>query len=198
MERAFSLAGKGVGGARFIPFQAHPAQGLTNALPDLPGRQRQVTRTEGHIFLHGHAHDLVVRVLENHAHGPADPALQGGVPGIETIHGHSPLRRNEQGVQMLQERALPAAVVPGQGDVLSLAEAEVYPPEDIRPVLPVAKRNPIENDHCLPGPFTSFRRSRIFTQIRAATIIFTTSPGSGGRTPTIRALRRPSFATYIS
>ena len=51
---------------------ANSGQGIVYPLSNLLTGHPQVFRCEGHILLHHVGHDLVVRVLEHHAHPLAD------------------------------------------------------------------------------------------------------------------------------
>ena len=91
-------------------FQCH-----IHPLPDFVGRNADIFRTEGHVFLHDSRYQLVIRILENHAHLLPDIPDMGEVGGLHAFHIDFSVRRNEQGVQMPGQRGFPAAVRPDDG-----------------------------------------------------------------------------------
>ena len=60
--------------------------------------------------LHGVVNDLVVRVLEHHAHGLADIVEFLFVCGVHALHIHLAALRQQNGVEVLRQRGFAAAV----------------------------------------------------------------------------------------
>ena len=56
-------------------------------------------------------HNLVVRVLKHHAHPAANLQQEALVGGVHAVHIYLPAPRQEDGVHVLGERGLAAAVV---------------------------------------------------------------------------------------
>ena len=103
---------RGVAGVRC---HAHGGQRLIHPLADLGGGHAQVLRGEGHILLHHAGHDLVVRVLEHHAHPAADVQQGRLVGGVHAIHVHLAVGGQEDGVEVLGQGGLARAVVAQDG-----------------------------------------------------------------------------------
>ena len=90
---------------------AHRRQGVVHPLPDLPAGNPQVLRGEGHVLLHHVGHDLVVRVLEHHAHRPADGQQQMFVQGVHSLHIHMAPAGQQNTVERLGQGGLAGSVV---------------------------------------------------------------------------------------
>ena len=86
-------------------------QGVVHPAADLLGRDAQVLWGKGNIFLHHIGHDLVVRVLEHHAHGAADRQEKFLVGGVHPIHIDPASGGQKDGIEMLGQGGLTAAVV---------------------------------------------------------------------------------------
>ncbi len=140
-------AGQQVGG---VVRHAHGFQGGVHPLPDLRGGHAQVFRAEGHVLLHHAGHDLVVRVLEHHAHPAADVQQVFLAAGVQAVHVNLAPGGQEDGVEVLGQGGFARAVVAqhrhklprpdGQGEVIQhrggdplpggVAEGEVFGLED--------------------------------------------------------------------
>ncbi len=66
----------------------HGGQGIVHPAADLLRGHAQVLRGKGHVLLHHVGDDLVVRVLEHHAHPAADLQKQFLVGGVHALHVH--------------------------------------------------------------------------------------------------------------
>ena len=105
-------AGEQVRGVLAVLIHADKAQRGVHALADLLRFHAQVFRGEGHIVLHHVCHDLVVRVLEDHTDATAHIEDARLVGGVDPVHQHAPLVRDEDGVHVLGEGGLAGAVLP--------------------------------------------------------------------------------------
>ena len=90
---------------------ADGAQRVFHAPPDLLRRHAEVLGREGHVLLHHIRDDLVVGVLEHHAHAAADLEQQRFVHGVHAVDAHPAARGQQHGVEGLGERGFSAAVV---------------------------------------------------------------------------------------
>ena len=73
-------------------------------------RHAEVFQRKGHVLFHHSRHDLVVRVLEHHAHGLADIVEFLFVCGVHALHIHLAALRQQNGVEVLRQRGFAAAV----------------------------------------------------------------------------------------
>ena len=89
----------------------HGLQRRVHPRPDLRRGHAQILRGEGNVILHHAGHDLVVRVLEHHAHGASDVQQLFLVRGIHALHQHPALRGDQDAVEALCQRALAGAIV---------------------------------------------------------------------------------------
>ena len=109
-DALFLSAGQGV---RLMAFEArkpHVLKRLRHAFAQLIGGDAQVLGAEGHIVFHERGYQLVVGVLEHHAHRLADAIRAVGVRGGHVLHLHGALVGDKQGVQVLGQRRLAASV----------------------------------------------------------------------------------------
>ena len=110
---------------------AHLPEGGVHPLADLLGRHAQILRCEGHVVLHHVGDDLVVRILEDHAHGAADVqelVLVGGVhvPDPDLAGGGQ-----EDGVHVLEQSGFAGAVVAQHGHEAALGDLQAHAAEDL-------------------------------------------------------------------
>ena len=139
-------AGQKMGGVAGVFAHAHGGQGLVHPLPDLGGGHAQILRAEGHVLLHHAGDNLVIRVLEHHAHPAADVQQELLVAGVHAVHVHLARCGQENGVEVLGQGGFPRPVVAqhrhklprpdGQGDPVQhrggdallggVAEGEVF------------------------------------------------------------------------
>ena len=82
----------------------HVLKRLRHAFAQLVGGDAQILGTEGHVIFHKRGNQLVVGVLEHHAHRFADAVRAVGVRGCHVLHLDGALVGDEQGVQMLGQR----------------------------------------------------------------------------------------------
>ena len=108
-------AGEEVGGVLPELVHAHRLQGVVHPAADLLRGHPQILRGEGHVLLHHVGYDLVVRVLEHHAHGAADVQQLLLVGGVHTVHIHLAPGGEQDGVEVLGQGGLAAAVVAQNG-----------------------------------------------------------------------------------
>ena len=102
--------GKQVGRPPALGFQPGDAQGILHPGADLRGGQAQVLGTEGDILLHAGGDDLLLGGLEDHPDRGADHFEVLPVAGIQPVHPHAALIRQQQGVHQAQERGFTRAV----------------------------------------------------------------------------------------
>ena len=97
---------------RMLPVLIHAnlLQRLIHPLTDGRACNAQVLRAESHILLHHIGHDLVVRILENHAHAATNGDQQFFIGGVHTGHIHLTAGGQQNGVEMLGKGGLSAAV----------------------------------------------------------------------------------------
>ena len=110
---------------------AHLLESGVHPLADLLRGDAQILRREGHVVLHHVGDDLVVRILENHAHGAADVqelVLIGGVhvPDPDLAGGGQ-----EDGVHVLEQGGFSGAVVAQDGHKASLGDLQIHAAEDL-------------------------------------------------------------------
>ena len=84
--------------------------GLVDAGADLRRRHTQIFRRKGDVFLHDGGNDLVVGVLEHHAHLLADIVEMLLAAGVHILHQHGAGFGQQNGVEMLGQGAFAAAV----------------------------------------------------------------------------------------
>ena len=103
-------AGQGVRLVALETRKPYVLKRLRHAFAQLIGGDAQVLGAEGHIVFHKRGNQLVVGILEHHAHRLADAVRAVGVRGGHVLHLHGALVGDEQGVQMFGQRRLAAAV----------------------------------------------------------------------------------------
>ena len=89
----------------------HRRQRVVHTAADLLGGDPQILRGEGHVLLHHIGHDLVIGVLEHHAHTAADLQQQGLLLGVHAVHIHRAAAGQQHRVHLLGQRGFPAAVM---------------------------------------------------------------------------------------
>ena len=193
-EEALLAAGKGVWDALLESRHAYRGKAFVDAPADLRRGQGEVFRAEGHVLLHGHPDDLAVGVLEDHSHPSPDLPDFGGVRRLHSVHQNPPHRGKEQGVQVLDEGRLSAAVRTDEGRVGPFGEGHAEARKDIGPFPVIAADHILHEDH---GSLTPMR-SRSFRAMRAVMTILIPSPIRKGRAPTARAFRGERRATRES
>ena len=119
-------AGQGVGLMALESRKPHVLKRLRHAFAQLIGGDAQVLGTEGHVVFHERGNQLVVGILEHHAHRLADAVRAIGVRGGHVLHFHGALVGDEQGVQMLGQRRLAAAVAAQDAQEFALAHVQAH------------------------------------------------------------------------
>ena len=119
-------AGEEMGGVLPELIHPHGLQGVVHPAADLLRGDAQILRGEGHILLHHVGHDLVVRVLEHHAHRAAHVQQPGLVSGVHAIHVHFSAGGQQDGVHVLGQGGLSAAVVTQHGHKGPLLDVQVH------------------------------------------------------------------------
>ena len=93
----------------------HLLQRLIHPLADHGTGYAQVFRAEGHILLHHIGNNLVIRVLENHAHLPADGDDSVLLGSVHAAHIHFAPAGKQNGIEMLGQSGFSAAVAAQNG-----------------------------------------------------------------------------------
>ena len=99
--------GRGVAG---VLGHAHGLQGLVHPSAYLIRGDAQILRGKGYVLLHHTGHNLVVRILEHHAHGAADVQQPALVGGVHALHPDLSPSGEEDGVEVLGQGGLARAV----------------------------------------------------------------------------------------
>ncbi len=89
----------------------HGGQGRVHPLPDFRRGNPQVLRAKGHVLLYHAGDNLVVGVLEHHAHLAADIQQLRLVAGIHAVHIDLAPGGEEDGVKMLGQGGFARTVV---------------------------------------------------------------------------------------
>ncbi len=100
-------------------------------LADLRARHAEVLRGEGNVVLHYVGDDLVVRVLEDHAHGAADGDQLLLVGRVHVLDPNLALRGDKDSVHVLGEGGFAGAVMPQHRHEAPLFDLEVNAPEGL-------------------------------------------------------------------
>ena len=114
---------------RAVFIHAHGLQRRIHAPLDLIARHTEIFRRKGDILFDDVRDDLVVRVLEHHAHRLADRQQQFLVLRVHAVDRDAAARRQQDRVEMLGERRFAAAVVAKHGDKAARLDGEVQPVE---------------------------------------------------------------------
>ena len=101
-----------VGPLQPVLVNAGHSHGLIHPAADFFRRHPKVFQGKGHILFHHRGHNLIVRVLEHHAHGLADVVELAVVLGVHSFHQHGAAFRQEDRVEMLGKGGFAAAVCP--------------------------------------------------------------------------------------
>ena len=98
---------------RMLPelIHTHRPERIVHPLTDLRRRDADILRPEGHIFLHNGGNQLVVRVLEHHAHRLPDVKELVLIGGIHAVHITGTAAGQQHRIEMLCQGALARAVV---------------------------------------------------------------------------------------
>ena len=107
----------------------HRLQRIVHPLTNFLRRNAQIFRGKGHILLHHVGDDLVIRVLEHHAHPPPDLQQHRLVMGIHPLYIHRPARWQQHGVHVLSQSRFPGAVMPQHHHEAALLDAEAHAPQ---------------------------------------------------------------------
>ena len=111
----FLSAGEEVRGVGGVVAHAHHGQGLVHPAANLRRGHAQVLRGKGHVLFHHVGHNLVVRVLENHAHRAAHGQQLVLLGGVQSVHPDFAPGGQEDGVQVLGQGGFARAVVAQNG-----------------------------------------------------------------------------------
>ena len=148
----FLSAGEQVGGVLPVLVHAHGLEGVVHPPADLRRGHPQILRGEGHVLLHHVGNDLVVRVLEYHAHGAADVQQFILVGGVDAVHVDFAAGGQQDGVQVLGQGGLAGAVVPQHSHEGALLDVQAYPVQHKgvdRPLLRIGEAEPLCLNDCM-------------------------------------------------
>ena len=98
------------------------AQGIADTGLDFIRRDAQVFRPKSHVFFDDGGDDLVIRILEDHAHVLAYLPDIVGVIGPHAADFTRAGRRRQEDIEMLGQRRLAGTVGPDDGDKFALAD----------------------------------------------------------------------------
>ena len=84
--------------------------GVVHAAAHLLRRHAKIFQCKGNVFLHHGGNDLVIRVLEHHTHGLADIIDLVIICGVHALHVDLAALRQQDGVEVLCQSGLAAAV----------------------------------------------------------------------------------------
>ena len=99
-----------MGCALAVLIDASHLHGVVHAAAHFLRWHAKVFQCKGNVFLHHGGNDLIVRVLEHHAHGLADIIELVVVCGVHALHVDLAALRQQDGVEVLCQRGLAAAV----------------------------------------------------------------------------------------
>ena len=141
-------AGKLVGGSITLFIDACQLHGLVNAGADLLRRNAEVLRRKGDILLHDGGNDLVVGVLEYHAHLLAHIVEMILVAGVHPLDQHRARLGQEDRVEVLGQRGFAAAVGPQYSHELAAVDGKAHAVHCIAGLLGViAEMDVLNIDH---------------------------------------------------
>ena len=93
----------------------YPFQGISYALTDFFRRHAEILRTKGHVLFYDGCNDLVIGILEDHAHLLADIPDMLGVIGPQATNFTRAFCRYEKDVEMLGQRRLSRTISADNG-----------------------------------------------------------------------------------
>ncbi len=120
-------AGEVVGRVEGELLHAHGLQGRRHPGLDFRRGHAQVLRAKGHVLLHHVGYDLVVRVLEHHAHPAADLQKRRLRQGVHAVYPDLSAPGEQHCVHMLGQGGLAGAVVAQNGCKAALPDGQVHP-----------------------------------------------------------------------
>ena len=133
-------AGEEMGGVADELRHAHIPEGVVHPAADLCTGDAQVLRGEGHVLLHHVGNDLVVRVLEDHAHPLADGEEVCSLGGVHPLHQDLAAGGDEDGVHGLGQGGLAGAVVAQHHHEAALLNGEGDPVQGVFRLLALLRR----------------------------------------------------------
>ena len=106
---------------------ANGFQRIVHAAAQLILRNAKIFRPEGDILLRDRCNDLVIRVLKYHPACAADLIQQRLVRRVHPGNKHTPARRKQDRVKMLEQRGFPGAVMTQDRDILPGRDRKLNP-----------------------------------------------------------------------
>ena len=142
-----------MGGVEGEVLHPYRFQGGGNTALDLLRGYTKILRAEGYILLHHVGNDLVVRVLEHHAHPAADLQQEVLIGGVHAVHPDLAANRQQDRVHVLGQGGFPGAVVAQDDGEASTGNGEVHALESLHRLLALIGRI---GERQIPG-FYDFR-----------------------------------------
>ena len=115
-----------VGGGVSVGFEVELPEGFIHPAVHLRRWDGQVFQPEGDFALHGRGHQLIVRVLEDHADALADLEAVLGIVDGESVDQHLSGLRQVQTVETAGQGGLARAVGADDGQAFPRADVQVY------------------------------------------------------------------------
>ena len=105
---------------------AHGGEGVIHLFPNFLRGHAQVLRGKGHVLLHHIGNNLVIRVLEHHAHPLADRQKQSLIRGIHSLYINLAAGGQQHRVEGLGQGGLSGAIMPQHHHKAALFNLHVY------------------------------------------------------------------------
>ena len=109
-----------------VVIHVHCLQGVVHPLAYFRRGDPQILRGKGHVLLHHVSYNLVVRVLEDHAYRPADVQQPAVVGGVDAVHIDRAPGGEKDGIHVLGQGGLAAAVVAQHGHEGALLNGQAH------------------------------------------------------------------------
>ena len=123
-------AGQKLRGISTVVVHANCLEGIIDALPDLLRGNAEIFRSKRNIFFYDIGDNLVIRVLEDHAHMLPDGKQKRLVLCIHAVYHYAAACGQKNRVKMLGQRRFAAAVMPEHGNKASLLNGQVQAVKD--------------------------------------------------------------------
>ena len=118
----------------------HSRQRIIHPAADLLRRHSQIFRGKGHILLHHVGDDLVVRVLEHHAHPAANLQQARLVLRVHALHIHLASAGQQNGVQAFGKGGFARTVMAQHHHKASFFNGRVHTPQGQNRLRPFLRR----------------------------------------------------------
>ena len=118
-------AGQFVGRVPAVLIHTDGPETFLHPLPDFFRGNSHVLRSKAHILLHYLSDDLIVRILKYHTRSLPDIPDMLFFRSIHSVHPHSPLRRIQDGIDMLGQSGFSGTVMAQDGDKFPCLNVQV-------------------------------------------------------------------------